>query len=754
MLSALRFARPGLTALALVLVVAGSALAQSGRLAGTVRDASGGVLPGVTVTALHQPTSITDTTTTNEVGAFVFPSLRPGPYTVNAELVGFKTATFSGIIINVGEETSLTARLEIGELAEVITVEGTSPLVKTTSPQVTSTVQQKQVLEIPLANRDITNLIKLQPGVPGITSRTSTTVINGGRPSWTQVTLDGINIQDNFIRTNSLDFLPNRPTSDNVAEFTMTSSVQGADAAGGASSVRMVTPAGSNIFRGSVFEFNRDSDFAANSFFNNRTGVPKSELKRNQFGGRLGGPVVKNKLFFFGYYEGFRQTTQTAQNLVVPATDDLLNGVFRYAALDGSVRSVNVMQLSGLPIDAKLRSDFLSKIPGASNVNNYDVGNSSAARVLNTAGFRYNQTDLNNRDQYGFRLDYEMNVNHRFEGVYSYFKETDDRTDLDAVTLDGPLVYTNSDPKRLSLAWRWLASSRFQNEARYGFNLAPVQFESDWDYSGLGIIYNAALGLANPQGGYGTGGNTAAFLPQGRYTNTYQFADNASMVLDTHELRFGGSWQRNHVNPYNYAGVYQTVNFGFSATAPTNVQLTSAMFPGGISATDLSNANALTSFLGGIVTNTQRTFQVESVDSGYVPGIPANENYTLDNIAAYIQDNWRWKPNFTVQAGLKWEYYSPIGEDDNLAFLPVTNGRSTDQFMLDPSTTLTFADGPFWKKDLNNFGPNVGFAWDLTNDGKTALRAGYSLTFVNEESVTVGRNVGRATTRACRTRPS
>ena len=118
-------------------------------------------------------------------------------------------------------------------------------------------------------------------------------MINGGRPTWTQVTLDGINIQDNFIRTNSLDFLPNRPTSDNVAEFSITTSVSGADAAGGATSVRMVTPSGTNRFAGSVFEFNRDSKFAANSFFNNAAtrSTPKPELSRHQFGGRVGGPI-------------------------------------------------------------------------------------------------------------------------------------------------------------------------------------------------------------------------------------------------------------------------------------------------------------------------------------------------------------------------------------------------------------------------------------------------------------------------------
>ena len=180
-----------------------------------------------------------------------------------------------------------------------------SSLVSTTTPEVSATVLQRQVLDIPLANRDVTNLIKLQPGVQPFINRTNTS-INGGRPTWTTVTLDGINIQDNFIRTNSLDFLPNRPTSDTIAEFSITTSVSGADAAGGASSVRMITPSGSNRFTGSVFEFNRDAKYAANSFFNNaaRPSVPKAELSRHQFGGRFGGPIQKNKIVLLRLLRG------------------------------------------------------------------------------------------------------------------------------------------------------------------------------------------------------------------------------------------------------------------------------------------------------------------------------------------------------------------------------------------------------------------------------------------------------------------
>jgi hypothetical protein len=710
------------------------AVAQTplGRVSGTALDQSGAVLPGATVTLTNTGTSQVMTAVTGESGTFLFPQVPVGTYKVTVSLTGFKAAEFTDVIVAVGQEYSLTAKLVLGAVTDVITVVAGASLVSTTTPEVSTTVDQRQVLDIPLANRDVTNLIKLQAGVPGVANRANTT-INGGRPTWTQVTLDGINIQDNFIRTNSLDFLPNRPNSDNVAEFSITTSVSGADSAGGATAVRMVTPSGTNRFSGSVFEFNRDAKFAANSFFNNASDLPKPELKRHQFGGRLGGPILRDKVFFFVNYEGFRQEQQASPNITIPANADFYNGVFRYVDLGGNVQAVNVMQLSGLSIDPTVQSQILSRLPPPSSVNNFNAGNSTAARLLNTAGFRRLQTDLNNRDQFTGRVDFALTDAHRIEGVYSYFKETDDRTDLDDVS-DRPLVYTSSDPKRLALAWRWAASSRFNNELRGGFNLAPVQFVTDWDF-GEGVLYGTALGITNP---------VETFQAQGRYTNTYQLNNNASYMVGNHQMQIGGSWQRNRVNPYNFAGQFPTVTFGFSSAAPSSVQLTSSQFPGGIASADLTNANNMAAFLGGVVSQVAQTYQVRDRNSGFVPGIPSNEFYTFDNIAVFVQDNWRWKPNFTLRGGLKWEYYSPLSEDNDLGFLPVLGGRPFEQAMLDPSTTVTFANGEFYNKDLNNFGPTAGFAWDVTRDGRTAVRGGYSLTFVNEDSVTVARAVGRS----------
>jgi hypothetical protein len=588
---------------------------------------------------------------------------------------------------------------------------------------------QRQIVDLPLDGRNPIELIRLQAGVPGILNRT-TTAINGGRPTWTQLTQDGINIQDNFIRVNALDFVPNRPTSDTVAELTITTAVQGADAAGGATAVRLITPSGTNRFRGNVFGFNRNNRRAANAFFNTRSGLPTPEFSRNQFGGTLGGPVVRNRLFFFGYYEGFRRRTQVTQNNVIPAHDDFLQGVFRYVAGDGQIRAVNVTQLSGLPLDPGVRRDILAQVPGASNVNNFDEGNSAETRRLNTAGYRFLQRELTNRNHWGMRFDYEATPRHRFEVNYAWFREIDDRSDLDTVH-ERPAVFNASTVQRYVTAWRWTGSN-LTNEVRGGGNLAPTAFESDEDFGDA--IFTVPL-ITN---------RIATFQPQGRDTRTFQYNDTGSWRRGDHELQFGGHLQQIRVNPYGFAGRLPGVAFGFSAAAPATVQLTATQFPGGISAADLASANALLSLLSGTITSVTQTFQVRDRTSGFLAGIPNNANYSLSNAAAFLQDNWRWKPNFTLRAGLKWEYYSPLREDDNLALLPILDGRPARDVLLDPNGRVTFVDGGFYGKDLDNFGPTVGFAWDPFKDGRTAVRGGYSLTFVNEETITVAVNAASA----------
>ncbi|MBS1809362.1 MAG: TonB-dependent receptor [Acidobacteria bacterium] len=746
-----------------ILISVASVVAQTplGRIVGTVRDQTGAIVPNAKVTITNEGTGqLIQTSTSNDEGVFTIPQLPPASYTVKIETAGFKTGIFTEVKVEPSRDYSLVATLEVGGANETVQVTAGTDLVNTSSPDISSTVIRRQIVDLPLNGRNPIELIRLQAGVVGLPTRTNTT-INGGRPTWTQVTQDGINIQDNFIRTNSLDFVPNRPTSDTIGEFTITTNTQGADSAGGASQVKLVTPSGTSEYHGSLYEFNRNSALSANSWFNNATidrltgkSVARPFLNRNQFGGNIGGPVIlprfgtggkpywsgKDKLFFFFSYEGFRQRTQTTQNNTIPVNNDFLTGTFRYVRpSDNTVQSVNVLSVvPGLTLDPKVKSIILDQVPSASLVNNFDVGNSSATRLLNTAGYRFLQSDVNDRNQYGMRFDYQANDAHRFEFIHTRFKETDDRTDLDAINRR-PKVFTSSNVKFFSGAWRWAATPRLNNELRIGANLAPVAFESSHDYSG--VIWSVPF-VTNRE---------VTFQPQGRDTRTFQYIDNASWVRGDHAMQFGGSLQRIKVQPYNFAGRFPTVNFGFSPTAPTALQLTAANFPGGsVNAADLANANALRTFLTGVISSVSQTFQVKDKTSGYIAGIPNVRDYLLDNYSFYLQDNWKIRPNLSLRLGLKWEYFAPLKEESNLQLLPIVSS-DVRAALLNSNGSLDFVNGGFYNKDLNNFGPSVGLAWDPFNDGKTSIRAGYTMTFVNEETITVGRaasdtNAGLAST--------
>jgi hypothetical protein len=268
-------------------------------------------------------------------------------------------------------------------------------------------------------------------------------------------------------------------------------------------------------------------------------------------------------------------------------------------------------------------------------VNNFDVGNSSGARLLNTAGYRFLQHDLNHRDQWGVRLDGEVTPSHHLEANYAWFREVDDRDDFDTVH-ERPLVFTDSTVQRYVGAWRW-SRSNLTNEVRGGGNLAPFAFNRRESFGSA--IYTVPL-ITNP---------IATTQPQGRHTRTFQYNDTGSWQHGKHELQFGGSLQQIRVDSFDYAGRFPTVGFGFSTAAPAGVQLTAAQLPGGISAADLASANRLLSLLSGTITSVGQTFEVRDGTSGFVAGIPNERNYSLDNVAVFLQDNWRWKPNVTIR---------------------------------------------------------------------------------------------------------
>jgi hypothetical protein len=698
---------------------------------GTVLDPSGAAIPGATV-SLQMPGSgsslFTAKTTSN--GAFSIASVPPNTYDLVVEASGFLKLVVNNIAVEPSRTMDVqTLRLSLPTTSQTVEVSEASVTVQTTSSDVSTTITKTQIQDLPTMNRSPLGFLQSQAG---INNARGNTTVNGQRSSYVNVTLDGINIQDNFIRTNDMDFLPNLLLLDQVAEVTVSSSNADASTSGGSSQVNFVTPSGTNQYHGSLYWSNRNSALAANSFFNNRVGTPIPHLNQNQIGGKVGGPVLKNKLFFYFNYEAYRQKQQSTYNYAV-LTPNARNGIFTLS--NGT--QVNVLNLMNVAPNSVM-TGIMAKVPTA--YNNYNVGDSSSALLRNTAGYQFNVRNNRTRDNITGKLDYSLSTKNSLSASYIYNRDLLDRPDCDT-TFDTTPGCRNINATRLfSLGWRYNPLPSLTNEARFGFNLAPGLFIAD--PSGPGFFVTGTS-YQNPI-------NT--FLPQGRFTNTYNWSDKAAWIHDAHTVQFGVTGQRVTIRNYNYASILPSYALGFGTG---NQGLVASQIPG-ISSSDLSSANTLLATLAGYLNTDTQLFNVTSRTSGYVNGAPNLRNLYFTNYTAYVTDSWKVKRNLTATLGLHWDHYTPVDEKDSLALLPVIKGNNPIATLLDPNLTLDFAGsavGRSWySPSWHNFAPNLGLAWSPSGDNKLAIRAGYSIAYVDDNiayalsNSAVSTNSGLATT--------
>lgn len=735
-----------------VLSFAVSALAQTtGRLTGTVSGPDG-VIPGATVVVRDNQTGREITVQASGDGSFTVPQLEFGTYTVTITTTGFKTFTTTDLKIDAGREYTLNPTLEVGGIEEVVTVQAGADIINSSNGELSNTVSPQQVVDLPINGRNPLSLVSLQPG-----ANATSFGINGQRSTAINVTRDGVNVQDNFIRTGN--FVQDQPTVDDTGEFTVTTQNASVDQGGGGSSqIQLVTPRGGNEFHGAAFIYNRNSYFAANNFFNNSAGTERPFLNRNQIGGKLGGPLpffnfgeggpmfVKGKAFFFAAYEKLILRQQAAANTTT-LLGSARGGAFTYTDAAGNQRTVNVLSGAGLSgaipgsaggilsVDPVVQSRLLSGLPTAGNG---AIGSNGLTQIQ-----RFNIGNNRERDSFASRFDFDINDRNSLNFVYRYIGDNVDRPDADFSFSGAPFVVQTDKTHLLTGAYRTIIGANFTNEARIGYTQSSPFFnQAEALNSTAFILGGLPLGLTTPE---------PTFQDQGRNTRLINFRDDAVYTWGNHSLRFGGQLEMQKIVSIAAGGTIPT--FTFSSTAnPRTPGLAASLFPGGINATQLALANNLRYFLGGIIGAGAVLANSVSSTSGPVIGAVSEQDLRYETISGYVGDQWRVLPQLTLNFGLRYDLITPIRNPDQIFLEPfIPDGVDVVDAILNPNGIYNIVGtsigkpGQFFKADKDNFAPQFSFAWSpqfknnllgsIFGDGRTTIRGGYRMSYINDEYI-------------------
>ncbi|MBV9034329.1 MAG: TonB-dependent receptor, partial [Acidobacteriaceae bacterium] len=649
-------------------------------ISGTVSDSSGGVVPEARVTARDVSTGLEQNTNTGADGQFTLPFLPVGTYTLRVEHAGFKTFVREGISLSVNQIASIDAQLEVGSTSDTIHVEGNASLVSTDTAQISGVVDSKRIVELPLNGRNVLQLTQLMPGVAYVNTPQSfatarfgpSLVVNGSRSNENGIYLDGSLFMDLFRGTGL-----NLPPPDHLQEFrAITASFSAEYGRVPGSVINAVTKSGSNAFHGALYEFLRNDALNARTFFQAQV----NRLKQNQFGGAVGGPVIRNKLFFFFGYEGLRIRPAAAGTTVYAPTAAEKNGIFPTTIINprtGLPYPNNTIPQSDLdPVSLNIQKLYIP----------------TAAYAGQAQFFQLPQPEDNN--QYTGRGDYQISDRFRLFGRYNRWKTIDNSLAARSTNVPGFSPNFNGTTIQDYVGGLTIVlSPTLVNEFRAGFHRTN-NTAANLNHTDLAALGSAFPSVKNPPYIDIYNNEVVSLEPQvttHSIGNIYQLSDDVSWVLGKHQLKFGAqAWQYRSLYRCDY------LQYGYAG------------FDGEI--TGDSYADFLIGHPISFSTN-QPTYDL-AVNSTIVAG--------------YIQDDFRVSPRLTLNLGARYEiqtpWYSPI---KNLS--QVRPGQQSVRFPTAP-VGLVFEGDPgvpkgFINLDKNNIVPRIGLAYDVFGTGKTVLRA-------------------------------
>jgi hypothetical protein len=677
--------------LVFVLLAAASLSAQTfrGTILGTVTDAQGAVVSGAKVTVKNVATGLERTTETSADGSYALPELPIGTYTVKVVLTGFQTFETTGVTVDISSERRVDAAMKPGQVSSVVEVSGELlPQVETTSAELGGTLTAETIEALPVNGRDYQKLIYLNPGIAGSPDQITDSPgsygvfsMNGSRGRSNNFLLDGTDMNDGYRNDPAINeagvfgdpatILP----LDAVAELKVISNYEAEYGRNSGAVINIVTKSGTNKLHGSLLEYFRSGKLGARNYFNLDPN-PKGPFNNNQFGGALGGPIVKDNTFFYVDYEGQSENGAQAGNTCVPdpaqiAADEAANGapnpVIAALLARNPYPAPNIA--SAAPQPGQLLGPSSAFDSGCPNGNNL----SSSTKFFNRV------------DSLIAKVDHNFNTNNLLTGRY-YFGNSHQSfpfAQLSGGLLPGFNTVTPTRVQLVSISYVRVINSSQVNEARLGWNrFAEGFFAEDQNFipnsigldTGITSTYNGGL-PATSVGSFSQIGATSS-LAKNRVDANWHFVDNYSWKSGKHDIKFGYEFRR--------TTIAQVFDHGFRGSL---------------------DFSGLTSFLEGIPDD----------GGSQINGNTERHTYQ-DSHGLFIQDSFRATPRLTLNYGMRWDYFG------------VTGGKS-GQFY-----TVDFANGgnnvptnQLYDKDLNNFAPRIAAAYDVTGKGKTVVRAGWGL---------------------------
>jgi Carboxypeptidase regulatory-like domain/TonB dependent receptor len=671
-----------------------------GRIYGAVADQTGAVVPGVMVTVTDVARGVSRTLTTDNAGEYSAPSLVPGTYTIRAEAKGFNVSQRQDVSVGVGQDVRIDVALQTGNQTQEIIVTGTPPIINTTSAMISTTIETKTLEDLPLNGRLYTKLLDYTPGVTGHPGGNTPNYSSNGAGLMTNVwMLDGVDDMNQFAMsgplfgaTTSADELTILPL-DSIQEVNISANPRADYGWGQGAVVNVGLKSGTNALHGSAYAYGRYTGWDAKSPYLGP--LPKADDLYEQFGASIGGPIIKDKLFYFGNYEGFRYTVGAPGILQVPTSlslgGDPANS-FPDAIAELKAHNIQPNQLS-LNLAGCTAAGACDPTKGV-----FTNGTSS---FLKSSGL----DNIGHSDDQLEKIDYHFNEKNNINGEFLLGNATDQTAGLGLQP-----YWANVDHNRVMVVrgvWVYVPNSRWVNEARFGYDRYNLQ-----DYNGectqnLGqpdyykqFGFVSGVNAPSPVCGFPNIviGNFAAtgagqfIQDQIVFQNTYHFIDSISYSRGKHLMKFGGEF-------------HHTLYHGYGAPNYLDGQV---MFNGGATP-NFPGATPLEDFLSGSPSSGQFLLNPPLTTTGF------------NRYAGFFQDDWRVTRRLTLNLGLRYEYEPPQVDSHNAwgNFDPNS-----------PTGMVQQTNGnPLYKTDHRDFGPRVGFAWDITGKGTTVIRAGTSIIY-------------------------